>query len=453
MFFKRILILPTLLIAFLTPYSIQVQAQYHAIKPDSVIDFRQDYQHYFKNSILMPDSNFIYDHYSEDELVIDPAFLPVIFTGQILPETYEFTSPVQLYKEPAYIPEQEPVQLFEDKIYRQELDRQAYLYYTLHAPTSVKYSRSTMPKDIPVAKEIKVNPFKNIFHVENEVDFANSGKPSISLPKRRYYTASYETSIQFSQNYISENWYKGGNSNLNLIWINKFKHEYEKDKIKISNSIEYKLSTYTSSVDTLRPYRIGDDAFSIISSYGYRAFSKWYYSLSLDFRTQFFNNYYENKTTKSSAFLSPMGLNLGLGMEYKLNKELPPVRYRKVDLSINIAPFSYNMKYLLDDDVDKKRHGFKPDEDFIKNIGSKIIATMQLNFNRNISWNSKFYYFSNYEKVEMEFENTLNLALSRFFSTRIYFDVRFDDSVIKADPSDSYFQYYEILSFGFNYRF
>ncbi len=391
-------------------------------------------------------------YFPSDTLPINPLFMPVVFNGKVLPDNLKLYTPAELWKKPAYIPEQKPLSLFDKEIYISKMQRQAYLYFVLNSGKPIQYNQSLLPKDIPKAQVIKVNPFKQIFEVDNTIDIPESESPKLVLPKRRYWTASYETSLQFSQNHISDNWYKGGNSNFNMRFWNKFRHNYEKNKLKVSASVEYKLALYTTPTDTLRSYRIGEDAFVIIGSSGYKAFNHWFYSLSYDFSTQFFNNYYENKMTKSSAFLSPMTLNVGVGMEYKLSKKFSN-KYKKLELSTNISPLSYNMKYLMDEDVDKNRHGFKPNEDFIKNWGSKLITTLQFNFNRNVSWNSRFYYFSNFEKVESEFENTLNMAMSRYFSTMIYLIVRYDDGVKKKEPSDSYFQYYEILSFGFNYKF
>jgi hypothetical protein len=392
-----------------------------------------------------------------DTIPVNHLFMPVIFTGKVIPDNALLYTPVEYAKKPAYIPVQDSIRLFEDKLFYQELNRKAYLYLTGHKPGAIKYTYLNLPKDIPVAKEIRNRPSLITVYSSKDMDFTSSGSPDFIPVKRRYWTANYETSLQFSQNHISENWYKGGKSNFNMQFINKFRYEYEKSKIKISTVAEYKLSVYTTSTDSLRSYRIGDDAFSITNSYGYKAFNRWFYSLSLDFKTQFLDNFYENRNDlKSSSLMSPMSLNLGIGMEYKLTKEFKSERYRTLDVSVNIAPFSYNLKYLKDDMVDKKRHGFIVDTDslnFIKTVGSKIISTIQFNLNRNISWNSKIYYFSNYENTELEFENTINLAINRFFSTRIYCNVRFDDKVTKAQPEDSYFQFYEILSFGFNYRF
>ena len=418
------------------------------VQNDSIAAFAKDSISFEKDYWQEWDSiPFIY----VDTLTIDPIFLPVIFDGKLLPDEFSFIPEYQLFKQTDFI--QAPqVNLFEKQLSTLELNRKAYLNLIRQAPGSIKYTKQMLPTEVPVAEKIKVNPFRHIFKVENDVDFSSSERPQKTLPQRRYWTARYETSLQFSQNHVSENWHKGGNSNFNMLFINRFNYEYQKNKTKISATSEYKLSIYTAPTDTLRSYRIGEDVFSLVGSYGYRAFSKWYYSLSLDMRTQFFSNHYENSTTKSSSFLSPGSMNLGLGMEYKLNKSFKK-RHKSLDISTNIAPFSYNLKYMLEDEVDKNRHGFTENEDFIKNIGSKISASLQFNIQRNISWNSRFYYFSNYEMVEMEFENTLNLAISRHFTTRINLNIRFDDSVKKKEDSDSYFQFYEILSFGFKYVF
>jgi hypothetical protein len=43
------------------------------------------------------------------------------------------------------------------------------------------------------------------------------------------------------------------------------------------------------------------------------------------------------------------------------------------------------------------------------------------------------------------------MMLTQYFSTRLYFNIRFDDAV-PADPTFKYFQINEVVSFGLNYR-
>ncbi|MDR2498949.1 MAG: hypothetical protein LBD28_05865, partial [Tannerellaceae bacterium] len=84
--------------------------------------------------------------------------------------------------------------------------------------------------------------------------------------------------------------------------------------------------------------------------------------------------------------------------------------------------------------------------------GSTVRLDMAMSFNRNTSWQSRVYYFTTYEFTQFEFENTLTMALSRYFSTILYFHLRYDDSVTLPADSKSYFQLNERISFGFNYK-
>ena len=142
-------------------------------------------------------------------------------------------------------------------------------------------------------------------------------------------------------------------------------------------------------------------------------------------------------------------------------------RHRNIKLNVNVAPFSYNYMYSSQKgiDMDLKRHGFKekdnaaelPDDvnkyrNSQSQIGSKVEANMTFNINRNVSWTSRFYYFTDYHRITGEFENTFNLQISRFFSTRINLHLRYDDGVAKNEDFDSYLQINELLSFGFNYK-
>ncbi len=110
-------------------------------------------------------------------------------------------------------------------------------------------------------------------------------------------------------------------------------------------------------------------------------------------------------------------------------------------------------------EIDYSRHGFKKNEETgefnnkLSQIGSTIRADLAFDFNRNVSWQSRLYFFTTYgDHTIGEFENTLVLAISRFFSTRIYFHLRYDDGVEKTEDNKSYFQLNELLSFGFNYK-
>lgn len=110
---------------------------------------------------------------------------------------------------------------------------------------------------------------------------------------------------------------------MNLFTKNNLKYDYKKDKVQVTNELEFKASVYTAPKDTLRNYKIGDDVFRIHSNVGYQAFNKWYYTFDAEFKTQFFTNYQENERIKQAAFLAPFSINFGLGMKYELENNLP----------------------------------------------------------------------------------------------------------------------------------
>ena len=94
-----------------------------------------------------------------------------------------------------------------------------------------------------------------------------------------------------------------------------------------------------------------------------------------------------------------------------------------------------------------------PNNPHARDATHSLCADLAFDFNRNVSWQSRLYFFTTYgDHTIGEFENTLVLAISRFFSTRIYFHLRYDDGVEKTEDNKSYFQLNELLSFGFNYK-
>ena len=84
-------------------------------------------------------------------------------------------------------------------------------------------------------------------------------------------------------------------------------------------------------------------------------------------------------------------------------------------------------------------------------MGSTVTSMLKYDITRYITWDSRFKYFTSYKKIEAEFENTLNMALSNYFSTRLYLNLRFDDSV-PADSKFKHLQVNETISFGLNFK-
>ena len=74
------------------------------------------------------------------------------------------------------------------------------------------------------------------------------------------------------------------------------------------------------------------------------------------------------------------------------------------------------------------------------------------NMFKNVSWTGRIYYYTNYEKVQVEWENTINLTINRFLTTQLFLYPRFDDGATRQEGK-SYFQFYQQLSLGFKASF
>jgi hypothetical protein len=302
---------------------------------------------------------------------------------------------------------------------------------------------------------IKKEETVNVPIQKMEVNATEYAPPAKFIPDRKYWTSSFQSTFQFSQNYVSPNWAAGGVSNLNILANNLLKYNYAKDKVIFNNIIEINASVYSAPKDTLRDYKIGSDLLHYNASFGYRAFSKWYYTLVSDFRTQMFTNYQENTKVKQTTLFSPFTVTVEPGMKYDLVKAYKR-KDRSLTIAFNMSPFSYKFMYSTDTEIDLGRHGFKKDEEGnfrhrYSEFGSTLRYNMVLKPNRNVIWTSNFSYFTSYTHVKAEFDNILDLAISRYFSTRITLNLRYDDGVVKKPDYDSFFQYNEVLSFGFRY--
>ena len=85
-------------------------------------------------------------------------------------------------------------------------------------------------------------------------------------------------------------------------------------------------------------------------------------------------------------------------------------------------------------------------------FGSNLEAKLSWAISHDISWSSRLFAFSDYEHVQGDWENTLNFTINKYLSTKIYAHLRYDNSVSKHQ-NWKYWQFNEILSFGFNYKF
>jgi hypothetical protein len=303
-------------------------------------------------------------------------------------------------------------------------------------------SRKVFRKDI----EVKPSPKTTILSLfEAEPADTSFGKAEVVIRKPNFWITGGNGSLQFTQNYISGNWYKGGESSKSMLgYFQLFANYNDKMKFQFENMFEAKVGFMTAASDTIHSYKMNTDLLRLYSKLGIQAASKWYYTVSAEFNSQFFRNYKTNTNDVQSAFLAPANVILSVGMDYKEKND-------RMNLSVFISPLTYNFRYVGSDQVDETRFGLEEGKSTLNDFGSKIQTTLSWTIVPSVILNSRFYYFTNYKKVEAEWENTFNFVLNRYLSTKLFVHARFDDNAKRVDDY-SYFQLQELLSFGINYK-
>lgn len=326
------------------------------------------------------------------------------------------------------------------------INRQLLNFYVSY-PGLVKKNESALKDREPLPEDL-LSQKREKEKVNSMIQKQSVGKvdeQSLLVVKPNFWKFAGDSYLQFSQNYISKNWYKGGESTKSMLTGFTWSANYDdRRRIQFENKIEWKLGFITAPSDTLHSYKANNDLLRLTSKLGLKAFGTWYYTLSAEFKTQFFSNYETNTDNLVSAFFSPAELNVGLGMDYKFIKD------GVCNLSFLMNPINYTLYSVASDRVDPTKFNIKEGHKRESVWGSRVEATLSWTIIKNLTWESRFSYTTNYEKVVGEWENTFTFAFNRFLSTKLFVHGRFDDGVPRVDDH-GYLQLQELLSFGLNY--
>ena len=274
----------------------------------------------------------------------------------------------------------------------------------------------------------------------------------VVVQKPKFWTHKGDGFLQFMQNYVSGNWYKGGESNYSLVGSVTLEANYDnKNKWKWDNKLELKLGFQRTRTDSIHKFKANEDLIRYTGKVGLEATKKWYYTLQLIAYTQFTRGLKANDTHTYSDFMSPFNLNLGLGMDYKVE-----AFDKKLTGTINLSPIAVNYKYvdrsLFDNEWFPSRYGIDEGKHHLLDIGSQVTADLEWKISDMVKWKSRFYAFTSYKRAEIEWENTFTLQVSKYISAQIFLYPRFDDASVRDDDL-GYWQFKEYSSLGFNYTF
>lgn len=374
-------------------------------------------------------------------------FLPMVF------DTYD----VKLIGDSASIeaaaaPEPTPLDWVNDRndaLRRYQQLRQRYMIDNI---SDVKYNINTLP-EAPKRFRAFVDPTTAHITVEEiAVDQSEVKKTVDAIEvKKIHWLQQFDGLVQFSQAYNSPNWYQGGNNNLNTIIQGVYNARLNQTfhpNLLFENTVQYKLGLNSAPDDSLRNYSISEDNFQINSKFGVKAAKRWYYSATLQFKTQLLNNYKKNTNDLAAAFLSPGELNLGLGLTYDYST--PSGNFKA---NASIAPLSYNLKICTNEKIDERQFGIDEGHTSVSQYGSNVDCKLEWKLAYNISFHSRLTAFTNYKYIQGDWENTLSFSINRFLSTQIYVHLRYDSTTGRYEDTKWHkWQLREVLSFGFAYK-
>ena len=270
---------------------------------------------------------------------------------------------------------------------------------------------------------------------------------TVMVQKPKFWTYKGDGFLQFMQNYVSGNWYKGGESNYSMVGALTLEANYDnKDKWIWDNKLELKLGFIRSRTDSLHKLKSNEDLIRLTSKVGLQASHRWYYALQLQTYTQFTPGYKSNDPKVYSDFFSPFNLNLGLGMDYKVES-----KDNRLTGTINFSPVAINYRYVGRLELSTS-YGLDEGKHSMVEFGPNMTADIVWKFNDVITWKSRFYAFTSFKRAEVEWENTFELRVSKYITANLFLFPRFDDAS-KYDEDLGYLQFKEYSSLGFAYTF
>ena len=283
------------------------------------------------------------------------------------------------------------------------------------------------------------------------VDLGAEMNEGVVLVTRRpnFWKFSGSGSLQFTQNYFSENWYQGGENNYAFLGLLTLNANYDnKQNVQWENRLEARLGFQTTSEsETRRSMKPTDNLLRLTTKLGYKAYKTLFYTMQVQAYTQLVPLYEYNSDVIRTNFLSPLNLTVSVGLDYKFQTNNNNFRG-----NVYLAPCAYNMRYVSNIDLATK-HGIEAGHHAYHNFGPSITVNAYWQILKNLSWNARMYWISNFTYTNIEWENTFNFTINKYLSAKLFVYPKFDDSSARyKSEGGSFFMMKEWLSLGFNYN-
>jgi hypothetical protein len=244
------------------------------------------------------------------------------------------------------------------------------------------------------------------------------------------------------------NWLAGGENNMSGNVGGNYDFNYKKNDLTWDNRV---IASYgllqTKNTDFQKKT---DDRFEYNSVLGKKAVGYWYYSLFLNFRTQFAKGYVYGKDANGKEtrdeftnIFSPAYLTYGPGMFWK----------KSDNLKINIAPLTSKVTYVDRDFTlaNGKYFGVQEGRSYRYELGIYASAYYKLDIMANISMENTLNLYSNYledpKNIDLDYTLAVVMRINRYLTTNLVVQTIYDDNAFDG------FQTRQIFGLAANYGF
>lgn len=236
-----------------------------------------------------------------------------------------------------------------------------------------------------------------------------------------------------------ENWIAGGISNVSGTLGLNYDFNYQKNDWTWENKLIANFGlTKIKNQDTQK----SSDLLEWNSVVGKKAKGYWYYSMFLNFKTQFADDL--DKDTKGpTQFLSPGYFQFGPGMLWK----------KSDNFKVNIAPATSRL-IVVDKNLTEPNEayfGVEEGKSTRYELGASIGAYYKFNVMENISMENILNLYSNYledpQNVDLDYTMNMIMKINKFISANLSYQTIYDDNAFRG------LQTRQVFGIGVNYIF
>lgn len=254
-------------------------------------------------------------------------------------------------------------------------------------------------------------------------------------------------SLLFTQ-FGYKNWAKGGENTFNGRVTSFLKHIYRHDRFDVTTIWD---AAYAMGLRDSVLWKT-EDKFRINTALNYRINKHFFYNLNFDLNSQFANSY-KNKNDEhvSSRFFAPATMNLGIGMNYKLDDKR----------SITLSPVSGNVLFVLDDYLSEQgalgvEKGERTKTQFGMFLNVQWLQPIVKNKNDEknpiLAYRTTIQSFWDYRtNPDLNWQSWLDFKVYKYFNVNFNCTLIFNDKV--ETDGKSFWQFNEVLGMGVTYTF